>query len=376
MTTRVIVAGLGAMGSAAADHLARRGAHVVGFDLHAPPHALGSSHGESRIIRQAYFEHPQYVPLVQRAFENWDALALDTGRVLLQRTGGVMIGAPDSTLVTGALRSAETWHLPHERIDAAEIKNRWPAYHPSAGTVGVWEPTSGVLDPEACVAAHLERAAHAGAELHPDEPVLEWRANAAGVEVTTARGHHEADRLVLAAGAWMPRLVQGLDLPLAVVRQTLFWFAPREHAERFEPANFPIWIWEHAAGRFFYGFPASRKGIKIAIHHEGTPTDPDHVKRDVGEDEVAKVRGLLERYLPDANGELLDSAACLYTNTPDEHFIVDQHPLHSQVVLASACSGHGFKFASALGEVLADVALDGRSRFDLGLFRIARYASG
>lgn len=374
-TYDVIIAGLGAMGSAGADQFALRGRRVLGLDRFAPPHALGSSHGESRIIREAYFEHPQYVPIVQRAFECWEDLERATGRTLMRRTGGVMIGAEGGTLVTGALRSAEAWKLPFEMLDAAEIARRWPAFRPREGTVGVWEPRSGTLDPEACVAAQLERARRNGADLRDDEPVLSWRADGEGVEVTTARGRYQAARLLLAAGAWNARLLQDLVLPLSVARQTLFWFEPASHAERFDAARFPIWIWEHAPGRFFYGFPASAKGVKLAIHHEGEATDPDHVRREVGAEEVEKMRGMLRDYLPDANGKLNDAAVCLYTNTPDEHFIVDHHPEHRQVVFVSACSGHGFKFASAMGEVLADLLLLGRSRFDLGLFRLGRFAA-
>jgi len=371
-TLDAIVVGLGAMGSATLAELAARGRRVLGLDRFVPPHDLGSSHGKSRIIREAYFEDPRYVPLVQRAYQRWAELERETGRTLVLRTGGLMIGPPRGALVSGARLSAETHALPHECLSAAETRAAYPALRVSDDAIAVREPRAGVLFPEACIAAQLERARRHGAEIRGDEPALAWAPDGAGVEVRTARGRWRAATLVLAAGAWLGRLVPELDLPLTVTRQALFWFTPRAHPERFEPERFPIFIWEDEPGRFLYGFPDLGDGVKMARHMEGEPTDPDGVRREVSEAETEALRAAVARCIPDAPGPLRASAVCLYTNTPDQHFIVDRHPAHEQVVIASPCSGHGFKFASALGEVLADLATGAAPAFDLGLFRLDR----
>ena len=367
-----IVLGLGAMGSATLAELAARGRRVLGLDRFDPPHDLGSSHGKSRIIREAYFEDPRYVPLVQRAYERWAALERETGAALVLRTGGLMIGPPQGALVSGALLSAETHSLPHERLSAAETCAQYPALRVPEGAIAVREPRAGVLFPEACIAAQLERARRHGAEIRGEEPALEWSADGAGVEVRTPRARYRASSLVIAAGAWLARLVPELELPLTVTRQALYWFTPVAHPERFAPERFPIFIWEDEPGRFLYGFPDLGDGVKIARHMEGEPTEPDRVRREVSVAEIDALRAAVARCIPDAAGPLRASATCLYTNTPDQHFIVDRHPVHPQVVIASPCSGHGFKFASALGEVLADLATGQAPAFDLRLFRLER----
>lgn len=370
----VAIVGLGAMGSAAADHLARRGRKVIGFDRFAPPHALGSSHGETRIIREAYFEHPAYVPLVQRAYEGWADLERDSGQPLWLKTGGLMLGPAEGTLVTGALASAHAHDLPYELLDAAAVRRRFPAFTPDESWVGVWEPRAGALFPEACVAAQLARAARCGAELHTDEPALSWRADGGGVEVTTPRGRYRADHLVLAAGPWLASLLEGLQLPLAVTRQPAFWFAPPADRAAFEPGRFPVWICEDLPGRFTYGFPVLEDRVKLARHLEGERVDPDRVRRETEVAEEQAVLAATRRFLPGLDGPARSRSVCLYTCTPDGHFIVDRHPAHPQVTVVSACTGHGFKFASAMGEVLADLALGQDPGFDLSLFRLSRFA--
>lgn len=366
-----IVVGLGTMGSAAACHLARRGKKVLGLDRFTPPHDRGSASGRTRIIREAYFEHPAYVPLVQRAYEAWAALERDSGRRLLVTTGGLMIGPREGALVAGALESARQHGLRHELLNAADLRRRWETLRPEADTVAVWEPRAGVLFPEDCIAAHLAAAAGAGAELRCDEPAESWAADGDGVIVRTARGTYAADRLVLTAGAWLGRLLADLALPLKVRRQLLFWFTPRTPAA-FAPQRFPVFIWEHEADRFFYGFPDFGDGVKVARHGEGEVTEADRVRRDVDPAEAADLQMRLARYVPDAAGPLRDSAVCMYTCTPDAHFIVDAHPRHPQVTVASVCSGHGFKFASVMGEILADHASGRPPAFDLSMFRLDR----
>jgi len=371
-TFDVLIVGLGAMGSAAAYHLARRGWRVLGVDRFTPPHEQGSSHGQTRIIREAYFEHPLYVPLVQRAYELWAELEQAAGRPLLQQTGGLMIGPPTGELVSGALHSARVHHLTHQLLSADEVRQHYPVFRPSDKMVAVWEPRAGVLFPETCIGAHLELARQHGASLRFDEPVHTWEVDGEGVRVTTAHARYHASRLLLTAGPWLGRLTPDLSLPLVVERQVLFWFEPAARPDAFQPPCCPIFIFEHALGRHFYGFPDLGEGVKVAIFHEGETTDPDGVRREIGAQELEGMRDLLARFVPAANGQRLAAATCLFTNTPDLHFLIDFHPLHPQVLIASPCSGHGFKFSSALGELLADLFVTGQTPYDVSLFRLER----
>lgn len=374
-TYDVVIAGLGAMGSAAAFHLARRGARVLGLDRFAPPHAFGSSHGRTRIIREAYYEHPLYVPLVRRAYDLWAELEEESGRRISLRTGGLMIGPPDSTLVAGARRSALEHGLPFRELSAAELRERVPAFQPADDMVAIEEPRAGILFPETCIEAHLELARKAGAELRMDEPVVGWRATDGGVEVTTERGRYAAGRLVLAVGAWLPGLIGELRLPLAVNRQVLHWFRPDPPTHLFDPERFPIFMWESAPGMMWYGFPDTGDGVKVAVHHHGEPADPDTLRRSVTDEEAAPVEALLRRFMPAALGPRIESAVCMYTNTPDHHFIIDAHPAHPHVLLVSPCSGHGFKFSAAVGELVADLVTGAPARFDLAPFAAGRFGA-
>jgi sarcosine oxidase len=363
------------MGSAAAWHLARRGLRVLGLDRHAPPHTLGSSHGHTRIIREAYFEHPLYVPLVQRAYELWAELGRTAGRPLMQLTGGLMIGARESGVFAGALRSAREHALPHEELTADEVQRRFPGLVPGPDMEAVFEPRAGVLFPEACVEALQAQARAAGAVLAHGEPVTSWEADAAGITVTTPRTRYAAAHLVLAAGPWMARLAAPLALPLQVARQLTHWFAPIGGSGVFEASRCPVTIWETSADGMFYTLPdVGGQGLKAGIHHQGEIVDPDTVDREPGPGDEARMRALLARFMPAANGRLLEARVCLYTNTPDQHFLVDRHPEHPRVIVASPCSGHGFKFGTAIGEVLADLVTEGRSTFDLSPFRLGRFA--
>ena len=375
-TTRpwdVIVLGLGAMGSATALQLARRGCRVLGFDRFSPPHPHGSTHGESRIIREAYFESPLYVPLVQRAYELWDELERESGARLFLQTGGLMIGPGDSEIVQGARHSAELHRLPHEILGAADVRRRFPALQPPDDWRAVWEARAGVLFPERCVEAQLRGATARGAEVHVNEPVERWEPDGDGVRVWTARGEYCAGALVITAGAWLGQFAPGLRLPLRVERQVMFWFDALTNPADFRPERCPIHVWEYEPGKHFYGLPDVGTGSKLAVHHEGPTVSPDAVDRTLGEAETNKMQSLVRRYLPGLNPAVRSFAVCLYTDTPDQHFLIDRHPEFPQVWLGSPCSGHGFKFASAVGEVLADLALTGRSRFDLELFRLGRW---
>ena len=372
-----IVAGLGAMGSATAAHLALRGQRVLGLERWAPGHGFGSSHGDSRIIREMYFEHPMYVPMVQRAFALWRELEERSGASLLHVAGGLMLGPADGALVAGTLRSAREHRLEHEVLSAGDVRARFPAFEPRETDVAVFDPHAGWLAPEKCNAAHLEVARAHGAELHYLEPVVRWAIDGDGVRVHTPRETYVADRLVVSAGARTGSLLPGLALPLTVERQLLFWLDPPAGDARYDSPACPIYIHEFDRGVFCYGFPRLARGAKAAVMHRGeVVSDADLVRRDVRDDEVEPLRRALAGVLPGlAQAPVRESGVCLFTNTPDEHFVVDFHPAHPQVLVSSACSGHGFKFASAIGELQADLLTDATPRFDPSPFRIGRFAS-
>ncbi len=367
----VIIVGLGAMGSAAAAHLARRGCRVIGLDRFTPPHAMGSSHGQTRVIREAYFEDPIYVPMIQRAYDLWEELEEAQGVRLYLPTGGLMVGVPDGVLVSGARRSAEQHHLQHEILDPSTLRQRMPAFHVPEEMVGVWEPRAGILFPEKCIEAHLSQAVAAGAHLHYEEPIDHWEADPHGVSVTTSRGRYTAAQLILAAGSWLPSLWPEGSAHLKVERQVLHWFQPVQ-PDHFHPDRCPVYMIEHEINRYFYGFPDLGEGAKVAIHYQGEPTHPDTVRREVDLEEIEAMADLAAPFLPGLGRDCRESTVCLYTNTKDGHFLIDHHPDHAHVWLASPCSGHGFKFSPLIGELLADKAMGREPRFDLDRFRVNR----
>lgn len=381
MTYDVIVVGLGGMGSSAAYQLAGRGKRVLGLERFTPPHEEGSSHGRSRIIRQAYFEDPAYVPLLLRAYELWERLERDSGEDILTITGGLMMGSRESETVAGSVRSAKEHDIPHSVLEAPEIERRFPVLVPDADTVALFEERAGFIRPETSVSAHLGLASRLGADLRFGEEALSWSADSSGdrVEVETESGVYEAERLVITAGAWASGLLSELRLPLQVERQVMYWFDPVGGVEPFLPERLPIFIWEPEDGNTFYGVPAHdgpRGGVKAAFYRAGgTPCDPESVEREVHEEEVERIREYLLRYVPELNGTLLDARTCMYTNTPDLHFCISMHPRYPQVAIAAGFSGHGYKFASVVGEILADLAPDGSTRHPIGLFAPERLAA-
>jgi sarcosine oxidase len=368
-----IVVGLGALGSAAAYHLARRGKRVLGLEAQQPGHTLGSSHGESRIIRMAYFEHPKYVVLLRRAYSLWEALQREADSELLRIAGGLFLGPADGVLFSGSRRSAELHHLQHELLDAAEVRRRFPVLHPREDDVALFEPSAGILFPERCIEAHLRLAALYGADTHHREAVRGWHAASGEVEVETAAGRYRAGSLVLTAGAWLGQLVQELALPLRPERNVVFWLRPRESPAAFEPERFPIYVWDTGSDGMYYGIPhLARPGVKVARHHTGQFCDPDTVSRETAPEDEAPVRAFVRRFMPDLDGPVASSIVCLYTNTLDDHFVVDRHPMYPKVVFAGGCSGHGFKFATVLGEVLTDLALTGKGPPAAEFLRVGR----
>ena len=370
--TKVIVLGLGGMGSAAAAHLARRGAEVVCIEQFVPGHDKGSSHGESRIIRQAYFEDPAYVPLLLRAYELWEDLDRDDPGIF-RPTGGLFLGTPETGAVSGSLASAREHDLPHQLLDAQEIRRRFPAFAPRDDEVGVFEERSGFVRPERTVLEHWRRAHAAGAALRPGR-ALAWEADGDGVRVRTAGGTIEGDRLVVSPGAWAPSLLADLGLPLVVSRQAVFWFRPTEPAA-YALGTHPVFVWERP-GLSPYGFPCIDEdgGVKIGVHHRGPETDPDDVVREVSARDAAELADLVRPLLPSLPGTFLRGITCLYTTTPDHDFVIGPHPEHENVAIACGFSGHGFKFVPVVGEILADLALDGSTRHPIGLFDPTRFA--
>ena len=370
-TFDTVIVGLGAMGSSALYYLAARGVRVLGVDRFPTPHIHGSTHGRTRIIREAYYEHPCYVPIVQRAYELWASLEKTIGEQLFVQTGGLMIGPPEGELFAGALRSATEHGLAHEILDPAETHARFPGFRVPAGSQALHEPRAGLLFPEKCVEAHLSLAARAGATIRSGVTVTGWNA-ADDVRIQTDAGELRARTLILAAGPWLPSLVPHLELPLEVERQLFHWFEPAAHPEWYDAAHSPISLIEYADGRFFATFPDVGHGVKSGVHHEGAVIDIDAPRAPASDAEGVEMRALLARYLPQAAGRILDRATCVYTNTPDHDFLLDRHPVHPNVLIASPCSGHGFKFASAIGEILADMVTIGETRFDLEPFALSR----
>src|SRR6266516_2113648 len=332
-----VVVGLGAMGSATLFHLARRGLRVLGLEQYSRGHTLGSSHGDSRIIRETYFEHPLYVPMVQRAHELWRELENSSGKSLMKITGGLMIGPPDGMVVLGTLRSAREHNLPHETLTPAQVQERFPVFVLEPNLVAVLDPRAGYLDPEACNAAHLDAARAAGADARFNEPVVEWIADGESVTVRTRAGAYVASRLVIAAGAWTRGLARDLRLPLEIERQSVFWFEPEGSTESYESERFPIYAYEYKPGHICYGFPRLPRGVKAAIMHSGKIEQaPESVQRAVKADEVNALRDALRPVLPHlAEAPVRETGVCLFTNTPDHDFIIDFHPRYPRVLISS-----------------------------------------
>ena len=368
-----IVLGVGAMGSATAYHLAKRGKRVLGLEQFGIPHQMGSSHGHTRIIRMAYYEDPSYVWLLTRAYELWRDIQREANEQLLYTTGSVDAGPEDSWVFKGSWESCKLHDLPHEVLTGAELHRRHPGYHLPKDHLALLQPDGGFLAPERCIVSYVGAAQARGAEIHAHEKVLEWVPLEGGVRVRTDRGTYEADKLVVTAGAWDADLLgvlQGLAVPQ---RQVLAWLQPTR-PERFRPRNFPVFNLLVDEGRF-YGFPVfGVPGFKFGkyFHLEETGA-ADSIDREPHGHDERLLRDFAERYFPDGCGPTMSLAACTFTNTPDHHFIIDVHPDYEQVSFASPCSGHGFKFASVIGEIMADLAEKGMTRHDIELFRLDRF---
>jgi sarcosine oxidase len=369
----VVVVGLGATGAAALHRLARRGVRVLGIERLTPGHDQGSSHGESRIIRLGYFEHPSYVPLLRRTYELWRELEAEAAAKLLHITGIVEIGPPGGEVVSGTLAASRLHGLPHDVMDAAETMRRFPAFKIPDDYVGVFQPDGGFIAAEPAIAAMLAQARTAGAEIQINVAVRSVTPHGNGVRIETSAGTIDAHAAIIAAGPWLKKLMPDLPAPLRVTREVMAWFEPQNPAPLLT-GPFPVFLLETPLGQH-YGFPPWRGGLlKIAKHHHRNQTvDPDHVDRVVSAEDEALIRPFVSRYIPAAAGPLRSAKTCLYMMTPDRDFLIDRLPGAPNIVVASPCSGHGFKFAPVVGEILADLATGGVTGHDISRFRFGRF---
>jgi sarcosine oxidase len=365
-----IVLGVGGMGSATLYHLARRGHRVLGLERFNIPHAMGSSHGVTRIIRMAYFEHPSYVPLLRRVYALWRELQQDAEEQLLHITGSLDIGPPNSPLFQGSKSSCETHELTHQIFTGAELSQQFPAYRLPDEYMAVYQPEGGFVLPERSIVSHVVLAQRHGAEVHGCEQVLSWEATANEVHVKTDHGEYSASRLVITAGAWASKLVSCLSGVASPERRVLIWMRPHQ-PELFSRERFPVFNMASDQGQF-YGFPVfGVPGFKFGHwHHFQEKVDADTIDRSPNLRDEKVLRDFAERYFPQGAGPTLSMSVCMFTNSPDGHFILDFHPEYSQVTIAAGFSGHGFKFCPVVGEIMADLAETGVSRFDLEMFKL------
>ena len=381
ITCDVVVVGCGGVGSAAVMHLARRGLRVVGLDRFTPPHDRGSSHGRTRMIRQAYFEHADYVPLVLRAYRLWSELEQAAATKLYHETGLLEIGPPDGIVVPGVMAAAARHGLDVSQLSANDVRRNFPGFVVADGMIAAYERRAGYLRVEQCIAAHLDQARAAGAVIRSEESVQHWNATGSGVVVTTDREQYRANKLVITAGPWAATLLEDLNIALHVRRKPQYWFGPAAESYRAD-RGCPAFLYETRDAQrrdagVFYGFPiVGPEGLKCAEHSGGGDVaDPLNLNRDVDDADLGRVRGFLNNSLPGVTTTLVDHAACMYTMSPDENFIVDRHPRHNQVVFAAGLSGHGFKFTSVLGEALADLATTGSTELPIGFLGLKRFQS-
>ncbi|MBN4064269.1 N-methyl-L-tryptophan oxidase [Dehalococcoides mccartyi] len=368
-----IVIGVGGMGSSTVHNLATRGQKVLGIEKFDIPHSEGSSHGVNRIIRLAYYEDSSYVPLLRRAYEMWSEIETIAGEQLLYKIGSIDTAPSGHEVFEGSLESCLEHDIPHEVLNHKQINERFPGYQMPTGQMGLYQKDGGFVLSERSIVAYVNAAVAAGAEVHARESVVKWESERGGVRVYTDRAEHTADRLVITAGAWVPDMIPSLKELAVPERQVLAWLQPEEPS-LFTPETFPVFNAYFEEGRY-YGFPVfGIPGFKIGrYHHLEEVSDPDHMERNVTQEDEDILRVATARYFPKANGTLMTLKTCLFTNTPDEHFIIDILPEHPQVSVAAGFSGHGFKFASVVGEILGDLAINGKTSHDIELLRIDRF---
>jgi sarcosine oxidase len=385
MNTDVLVVGLGAMGSATLYQLARRGVKAIGIDRYHPPHVYGSTHGETRITRQAIGEGEAYVPFVLRSHQIWRELEATTGQELFLACGGLILSGETGKathhskpeFLKRTIQAAQKFGIEHELLNTAQMAQRFPQLGLHDQERGYWEPGAGLVYPERCIEAQLGQARALGATLRMGEKVVQVTPAKDGVTVRTDQQTYHAGKVIVSAGPWVAELLgEPVAKAVKIFRQVLFWFEAQQ-PELYAPERFPIFIWTHGEqeGQHFYGFPDVGSGVKVATEQDWVTTAPDSVERDVAEAEIVQMfEGHAKGRLKGLQNKLLKSATCLYTSTPDGDFILDQHPDSECILIASPCSGHGFKHSAAVGEAMAEWSLEGRTRFDLTTFAISRFA--
>ncbi|MDE2696513.1 MAG: N-methyl-L-tryptophan oxidase [Chloroflexota bacterium] len=375
-TYDVIVVGVGGMGSATVYELASRGLRVLGLERFDIPHDMGSSHGVHRIIRMAYFEDPSYVPLLRRAYERWRELEQACGEQLLYITGGVDAGPEGGEVFAGSLQSCVEHDLPHEVLTSEELGRRFPGVRIPPASMAVYQPDGGFVLAERSIVAHVVGAMERGADVRAREPVLEWSSDGDRVRVETARGSYEAGALVVTGGAWAGPLLPSLHHLVVPERQVLGWFQP-SNPPIFGHDHFPVVIGDFDEGLYYalpvFGIP----GVKFGrFHHRDETTTADDLNRECDHEDEAVLRAGLGRYFPEADGPVMSMKACMFTNTPDGHFIIDALPDAPNVFVAAGFSGHGYKFCGVIGEIMSDLATRGETPHDISLFRLDRFETG
>ncbi|MBA2707423.1 MAG: N-methyl-L-tryptophan oxidase [Gemmatimonadaceae bacterium] len=362
------------MGSAACCHLASRGVRVLGLDRFDVPNTMGSSHGLSRMIRTAYYEHPHYVPLLQRAFELWRELEQQSGRKFLHETGGLYMGTPDDPLIFGSMTAAQEHNLPHRLLSREELARDFPQFAVPADHVAMLEDQAGLLLPEEAIRAHAELAVGNGGEIHANEALTGWSSDRSGITATTEQGIYRARHAIFTSGAWTDKLVRDLGVDLRVTRQVLGWVHPPEPSS-FELGTLPVWAIGHPDGSLHYGFPIlpDGEGFKLAHHKPGALTDPDLLQRMPTLADEQEISAGLQQFIPSADAPIASIRICMYTNSPDHHFIIDRHPEYANVTLAYGFSGHGFKFASVIGAILADLSTRGETDLPAQFLSLKRF---
>jgi sarcosine oxidase len=375
-----IVIGVGSMGSAACWFLANRGYKVLGLEQFDIPHEKGSHAGQSRIIRKAYFEHPDYVPLLERAYENWKSIETGAAAKIYHRTGIIYFGEPENQNIKGIRNSAALYNIPIENLSPAQSNKKYPVFHMPADFDTVFEPDAGFVTPERAVLLYTQEAIKNGAVIKTNVPVTEWKLEGNHIKVVAGGQAYLCDKLIITAGAWTSKIIPGLKTELRVTSQLLTWVEPGNR-DPFSLGNFPCWFVEDPERGTFYGFPVlpagefgGPSGLKLAHHYPGEPVDADGIRTDISVDAEENIRYVLRKYLPDAGEKILSIKSCLYTYSKDVNFIIDHLPGYDKrVTIACGFSGHGFKFVPVVGEILADLAMKGKTDLPVEFLRLGRF---
>ena len=371
-TSDVIIIGLGAMGSATSMFLSHNGIKVIGFDSYSPPHEFGSSLGHTRVIREAYHEGTTYVPIVQRAYEIWFEMNENSKVPIIETYGGLLIGRKTGD-IENALKSANKYDIPIKKMTTDEISQKFSVLNPPKEYIGLLESRGGAVFVENSINHMLNTALNNGSIHKYNERVVRWSKKSNYYLVETNLGNYKAEKLVFSSGAWITKLIPTLKLPIKIERQVLFWFSPRKNPDKFKSINLPNSGWDLDNGLSFYTMPnLENRGFKVAMHHNGEFVDPDTLIRESNDSDLKMVRDFLEEYIPDGNGELIDSKVCMYTDTPDQDFLIDSHPDDENIIICSPCSGHGFKFTPAIGEICSSLIINNSTKFDLDKFSLER----